>query len=94
MKFILSAAERRHGVARGVSPWTGQENGLLAAERRHLGTRRSVAAPRLGSFSYLSQGLTPLAIAFRRSAASKPTNRKRVGVLSSTLLNSCEKDES
>ena len=43
----LLAAERRNGIAWGVSPRTWYGIGLLAAERRHLSTSHGVAAPRL-----------------------------------------------
>ncbi|MGA2255878.1 MAG: hypothetical protein ABSG53_14625, partial [Thermoguttaceae bacterium] len=54
----------------GVSPWDGDENDDLAAERRHLETWRNVAASAAKRpFPYSVMGLTPQAISFRRSAA-------------------------
>ena len=41
------AAERRNGIAWGVSPRTGCGISLLAAERRHLSWSQGVAASRL-----------------------------------------------
>ena len=75
------AAERRHNLARGASPWSGALN-RRAPEGRH--TKRCtlallfyVAPPGLPAIAVLFQGLAPLAKLCRRSAAVLSANRAR-----------------